>query len=166
MKEIALSQGRVALVDDCDFEELSKHKWYAVWITKSFYVMRKINNGNRPVTEYMHRQVIAAQSGDCVDHINHNGLDCRKSNLRICTQSQNLGNKKKYGITASKFKGVFWHKQRMKWRAQIKFNYRSIHLGLFTDEPTAARAYDTKAKELFGEFALLNFPKPVEAEQC
>ena len=159
MKEILLTQGKVALVDDEDFERINQHKWYAYnnhgyqW-----YARREIKkpNGKR-TTQCMHRVIMKVKKGQELDHRNHDGLDNRKCNLRICTRAQNSMNRKKQRETSSRYKGVDWLKQRNKWRARIKVNQKSIHLGCFLLEPDAAKAYDAKAKELFGEFAYFNF---------
>ena len=99
-----------------------------------------------------------------VDHINGDTLDNRKANLRAATRSQNQMNKRKYGNFSSNFKGVSWNKRTKKWVAYIKLNRKKTHLGYFRDEMKAAQAYDTAARELFKEYARLNFP--VAGEQC
>jgi len=98
--------------------------------------------------------------GMVTDHINHNGLDNRKSNLRVCTDAENGRNKQRQKGGTSIYKGVCWHKAKKKWVAQIKFEGKNMHIGYFTDdkEKEAARAVDAKAKVLHGEYALLNFP--------
>lgn len=93
-----------------------------------------------------------------VDHINHNGLDNTKKNLRVVTNQQNQMNKRKRKNTSSKYKGVTWHKQHKKWYAQIVFNGKHFYLGLFNNQKHAAILYDKKAKELFKHHARLNFP--------
>ena len=85
------------------------------------------------------------------------GLNNQKANLRICTRSQNKMNGKSYKNSSSKYKGIWWVKKNKKWRVRIRLNNKTIHLGYFKDETEAAKAYDSKAKELFGEFARLNF---------
>jgi hypothetical protein len=112
----------------------------------------------------MHRLLVEVNLGQEVDHINGNGLDNRKENLRVCTKSQNLGNQKKtklYGgvATSSKYKGVSWDKRVQKWVAKIGINGKRVYLGLFEDEEKAAEAYNKAALEYFGEFALLNATK-------
>jgi len=92
-----------------------------------------------------------------VDHINHNILDNRKSNLRLCTIQKNSFNRRKTGQT-SKYKGIYFDKSHSKFKSQIKFNKKTYNLGRYYSEIEAARAYDAKAKELFKEFACLNFP--------
>ncbi len=105
----------------------------------------------------MHRMIMGEPKGMFVDHIDGNSQNNRRSNLRICTPAQNLQNQRPKGGT-SRYKGVYFHKKDNKWMAKIGFNGKNTYLGLFEDEILAARAYDKKAKELFGEFAYLNFP--------
>ena len=158
MKTIELTQGQVALVDDADYEELSKHKWHALWnkTTRSFYAAHTAYTNGKWKTVYMHRQILDAQSGQHSDHRNHDTLDNQRENLRCCTRSENMQNMKPMG-GSSQFKGVSWHRQHAKWQATIKHAGHRQHLGHFTDEQEAARTYDTAARKLFGEFALINF---------
>jgi len=167
MKAIELTQGQVAIVDDEDYEWLNQFKWYAHWNpkAKSFYAVRnskRINGIQYAIL--MAREILGLRKGDKqqADHINHDTLDNRRCNLRICTKQQNYMNHRKYRTYAgkkcsSKYSGVYWEKNAKKWRAYIKFNGKLIYLGLFTSEIEAAKTYDAKAKELFGEFANTNF---------
>jgi hypothetical protein len=159
MKQIPLTQGKFALVDDNDYEELSQCNWCAAWNchTRSFYAQRHSSsvNGKRTII-LMHRVILGAKSGQESDHRNHDTLDNRRENLRLCTHNENQHNQKPQ-MGSSSFKGISWHKLTHKWRAQIQFNASRHHLGCFTDELDAARAYDTAARILFGEFALTNF---------
>ena len=156
MKQIKLTQGQYALVDDEDFDELNQYKWHAYYDpnTKSYRAITSIS---------MHRKIMNTPRGMQTDHINHNTLDNRKQNLRICTHRQNQYNRVKHKNTTSKYKGVYLAKQKYKdkiyryWMAYIFFNGKSINLGHFKTEIQAAHAYDKQAKELFGKFALLNF---------
>jgi len=93
------------------------------------------------------------------DHISGDTLDNCRSNLRECTHQQNMHNRKKNENTRSRYKGVWWEKDSQKWRAAIKMNNKRYHIGNYYHEREAALAYDKKARELFGEFARLNFPK-------
>ena len=159
MKEIQLTQGKVALVDDEDFECLSRFKWHAHKDHRIFYAVRDIKLLSKKWTAItMHRQILNLKYGDKeqADHINHDGLDNRKCNLRIVTNWQNQMNKCSYRNSSSKYKGVCWHKSHKKWMAQIRLNNKLIYLGYFNDEKEAARAYNIKAQELFGEYAYLN----------
>ena len=159
---IPLSQGLFALVDGEDYEELSKHKWCANKIGKTFYAVRAAGKYPNQRIIYMHRQILNAQTGDETDHHGSYGLDNRKQNIRLCTHAQNLHNQRPQKNKTSKFKGVSWHKKAKKWKAQIKKGGRYMYLGCFDNEIEAAKTYDRKAKELFGKFALLNFGR----EQC
>ncbi len=160
MKEVQLTRGKVALVDDEDFESVSRFCWrfdgrgYA--ITSKF--LGRIGGKQQMAGMSLHRLIMRPPKGLDVDHINHDGLDCRRVNMRVCTRSQNHQNRAKTRGT-SKFKGVSWHKGA--WRATIVLDHKQINLGLFDNEAEAGMAYDAKARELFGEFAHLNFPEEV-----
>jgi len=108
----------------------------------------------------MHRIIINAPEDMFVDHINHNGLDNRKANLRLATPADNARYARYPKInTSSKYRGVWYNKQRKKWRATIVVNRKRKHLGYFKDERQAAHAYDESAKKYYKDFAILNFPK-------
>lgn len=159
MKKIPLTQGQFALVDDSDYEFLSQWKWYANKLHGNFYAMRGIKKGGKQFIILMHRQILGLEKEDKRqgDHKDHNTLDNRRSNLRICTNQQNLMNMKSHQNTTSRFKGVSWVKSRKKWVAQITINGTVKFLGRFTEEKEAAEAYDEVAKKHFEEFACLNF---------
>ena len=155
MKKIPLTQGKFAIVDDCQFEELNKYSWC---VTSHGYAKRGYRKDGKQFVVYMHRVVAGCKKGLEVDHINHNKLDNRAENLRVCTSSQNKRNIKPYTQKQhSKYKGVSLNKRINKWRAYIKINRKQISLGMYFCEIEAAKAYDKKAKELFGEHAYLNF---------
>ena len=160
MKRIELTQGQFALVDNEDYEELNKWKWHAYKNRYGGFAAIR-NKGKWPHQQgvSMHRAVMGYPKGLQVDHRNHNTLDNRKSNLRICTNSQNSMNRVLYENTSSQYKGVYRNKNAKKWRTCIEHNGKKIHLGLFTNEVEAAKTYNKAAKELFGEFAYLNFER-------
>ncbi len=162
-RKIPLTQGKYAIVDPEDYEELAKYNWFAIRSPRGFYAARSAGTNRRglsQITVRMHSVILKPPEGKFVDHINHNGLDNRKRNLRICTMQQNTWNKrKKRGNCTSQYKGVTWHKRTGKWQARIYCNGKAILIGFFDDEKAAARSYDAKAKELFGEFAAPNFKK-------
>ena len=156
MKEIPLTQGKFALVDDEDFEWLNQWKWS---YHKIGYAKRNIYlGGGRKAPKYqtikMHRLILGTPTDKDTDHINRDQLDNRRENLRVCTRTQNQYNRGTWGV--SPFRGVSWFKETEKWRAKITKGGHSIHIGYFYSERDAARAYDLKATELFGEFAFLN----------
>ena len=155
---ILLTQGRFAIVDAEDYDWLSQYKWCAAKDRGTFYAHR----GNGGTTVSMHRTIMRAPKGMMCDHKNHNGLDNRKSNLRLCTSAQNQYNKRPQRNGSSRYKGVILRSDYRRWRARIGFNRKRIHLGDFADGIQAALAYDDKAVELFGEFAWLNFPERIE----
>lgn len=157
MKEIPLTQGMVAIVDDEDYELVSRYKWFADRRGKysiRYYACRKTYIDERRVNEYMHHAILGHVR---VDHKNGNGLDNRRENIRIATQSQNMANRRSQANSQSPYKGV--RKVKLRWRAYIKPNEKPIHLGYFDTAEEAARAYDWAAKRIYGDFALLNFPE-------
>lgn len=154
MKEIKLTNGMVALVDDEDYEQLNKYKWHAMKAGNRglFYVTRM------QAIEMPHQILgLCVDYRQIIDHINRNLLDNRKSNLRIVTPSQAQMHRRKIMGFSSQYKGVYWAKSDEKWRAHIKKNGLSYYLGRFDNEIDAACAYDEAAKKLFGEYSRLNF---------
>lgn len=138
MKEILLTRGQFAIVDDVDFEQLSSWKWCAIVTHNTWYARR----GSKSGSVLMHRVILELQKGDKrqTDHINHNGLDNRRCNLRVVTGQQNQWNLKNV-------KGYSWHNQAKKWESYIRVNKKRIYLGLFSKEQEAHQAYlDAKKK--------------------
>ena len=153
VKTIELTGGQVALVDGEDYEQLSQHKWHTQKYSDTFYAKRH-QNGKMV---FMHREILKAPEHLQCDHKNHDGLDNRRCNIRLCTHAQNSYNKRPLANRTSKYKGVHWDKNAKKWQAQIKHNERVIHIGYFDDQIDAALAYDDYAIDLFQEFAYLNY---------
>lgn len=171
MMRIKLTQEKFVLVDNEDFKWLNQSKWY---LHKSYNsphyatrtVLTRSQNKQKNIKKkekklWMHREIMQHKlnrellCNEQIDHINRNTLDNQRSNLRLCTNSQNQMNmKSKTG--SSKYKGVNWHKQHKKWQSRIQFNKRQINLGYFDIEIEAAIAYNQAALKYFGEFARLN----------
>lgn len=145
------------LVDDEDFEKLNKYNWFLQKNKNTWYARRNIIINRAKKHLFMHREILNAPKNKDVDHINNNGLDNRKENLRLCSRSENLAKKRWFGkIKTSLFKGVCWDKQRQSWIAQITLNYKHFNLGRFKSEKAAAKAYNISALKFFKNFAYLN----------
>ncbi|MBW7988806.1 MAG: hypothetical protein FVQ84_02120 [Planctomycetes bacterium] len=160
-RRIPLTRGKYTIVDPEHYERLNKHKWQASKGSNTFYASRSVWDrvNKKKSTIKMHREIITPPYPLVVDHINHNGLDNRKANLRPATKSQNNINKpyiKKKGAH-SKYRGVTLEKRINKWQAQIRINGKHKIIGYYNDETHAAKAYDTAARKYHKEFAVLNF---------
>lgn len=160
MREIPLTRGFVAIVDDEDFDWLSQWRWCATQRPGRGYAIRSaqcvVDGRKRGVSILMHRQILDAQPGQLVDHINGDPRDNRRANLRICTANQNSYNRRAYGRWP--YKGLN-QTASGRWKAEVRAEGRRHHVGTFATAEEAARAYDEAAKRLHGEFARLNFPE-------
>lgn len=161
---IQLNKNEYTIIDDEDWEKVKNYAWFADENKWTIYAKAHIKtNDGKNTSCYMHRIILGLDPDMLCDHINHNGLDNRRQNLRIATGSQNNANQrlqtKKINQT-SKFKGVSWHHPKNnkvgKWHAYIKKDGKRKYLGLFIDEQNAAEAYDSAALEIFGDFAMTN----------
>jgi len=153
-KIIILTKNKVAIVDDEDYERVNQHKWSAYkYNNRNWYATATIKQKNIR----LHRFILNLKDGEEADHINNDGLDNRKCNLRICSRSENLMNKRKpsHGET-SKFKGVSWNNLYKKWQVYIKVNGKNKFLGNFKKETEAAQKYNEAAIKYYGEFACIN----------
>ncbi len=173
-RKIPLTKGLFAIVSPEDYDRLSQYKWYADRHDNTWYANHWAQSQTDPKKKYrirMHREVMgvvlslsngrvmSVPDDKLVDHINGNGLDSRRSNLRIATQIQNGWNKRKTSSPCSSiYKGVCWVKREAKWRAQGRLNGRQKFLGYFDNERAAASAYDAWAVNAFGQYAVLNLP--------
>ena len=157
---IPVKGGPFAIVDAADYEALSKYNWYARHTPTVCYAVAR----HKGKFIHMHRLIMNAPAGLVVDHIDHNGLNNTRKNLRLCTRAENNRNQRPKPGGTSKYKGVSWHSEKRKFRAYITYERKTHYLGDFTDENEAARTYDKKANELFGEFAFLNFPEELRGQ--
>ena len=136
MKTIKLTQNKFAIVDDDDYDEISRYKWTFIKDNKSGHAYRKINGKST----YMHRVILNAKPKQIVDHINLNGLDNRKENLRFVTARGNAINKGLQINNTSGYSGIHWDKQTNRWMVRIKLYGKSKNLGRFVELPTAIKA--------------------------
>lgn len=158
MKMIPLTRGKFAKVDDRDFSRVSKFKWHLLTAprSKAVYAARH-EPGNHARLILLHREILGEPNGK-VDHKNHDGLDCRRKNLREATNRQSAINVGLRADNSSGFKGVHWRRDNKRWRAMISVGGKFIRLGHFSSAKEAALAYDRAAKKYHGVFAWLNFP--------
>ena len=165
MKTVSLggkkAAGRVALVDDEDYDLVAGYRW-CLWEPPGKrrpggpYAAANIKlPDGRCTAILMHKMLTGWRQ---TDHIDHDGLNNQRSNLRPATQAQNAYNARPTLGTSSQYKGVSWHKTAGKWMAQIAYGRKNRYLGLFLSEEAAAAAYDDAARQLGGEYAFLNFP--------
>jgi hypothetical protein len=149
MKEIQLTQGQTALLDDEDYDVVSQYKWYASRNGNTFYAMRR--DGRRLVS--MHSMITGFS---LVDHRDGDGLNNQRANLRKASHAQNMQNQMVSVNNTSGYKGVHFAFEKRKWQARIMANGKRISLGLFATPEEAALAYNDAAERLHGEFARLN----------
>lgn len=159
MKKIKLTKNKYALVDDEDYNRINKYKWYTLKTKTNYYAMRDNRNSKRTkgFVIGMHREIINCPKNKEVDHIDHNGLNNQKSNLRICTEKQNHYNcRLQKTNNTSGYKGVSWNKDHNKWRVRINKNNKEILIGRYDNKINAINAYNKAAKKYYGKFVCLN----------
>lgn len=155
VKQIKLTKGKIAVVDDVDFERFNKYKWRVSQNGKCYYAVRYAMIDDKEKGVRMHREIMNPPKDMQVDHINGDGLDNRRCNLRLASRSQNLSNMRMRNHS-SEYKGVHWYERDKMWQVQIMKERKRFYLGRFVDEKEAGLVYNRKAKELFGEYAKLN----------
>lgn len=160
MKQIPLTQGKVALVDDADYDRLmAMGKWHYTaqgYAARSYGYKRESDGRRSNKTILMHRMVSNASEGMDTDHIDNDKLNNQRNNLRVCTRSENKQNCGKRCNNTSGYKGVSWSKSKKRWQVFIWIKYKQINLGIFTDKIEAAKVYNEAALKYHGEFARLN----------
>ncbi len=163
MKRIELTQGKYALVDDEDYEYVLCYKWHTLKSKKNYYAVTALEMGNgKKFTINMHNFVTENPQGSLLDHINRNGLDNRKANLRKCSYAQNSLNRRLDKLkNKTGYRGVYLseYKNKRKFTSYLKVNGSVLYLGIFESKIQAAKAYDNAAKLHHKEFAVLNFPE-------
>lgn len=159
MKQIPLSQGEFALVDDEDYGSLIKYRWFFHKDRRAKYAFRNARDKDtgKRVRILMHRQIMGMPQGTDTDHRNHNGIDNQRRNLRECTKAQNQYNARLRADSTSGYKGVGRVSGSKTWQARIRYMGKGIYLGSFPTARKAAIAYDDAAIKYFGEFAKPNF---------
>jgi hypothetical protein len=156
MKSIPLSGGMVALVDDSDYESLRGRVWRTSRTDHRLYAVTDSRSRGVRTFAYMHRLIMKAESQEVVDHIDGDGLNNQRVNLRCCKQHQNLANSARRSDNTSGYKGVSWSAPMAKWMAMHMFNGERLYLGCFQTPIGAALAYDKSLRERCGEFARTN----------
>jgi len=158
MKKIKLTQGQSVIVDDEDYNRMNKWKWCADKHHGRYYASRTFFISGLRIKVKMVNLIMDVPKGKICNYIDSNRLNLQKSNLRVCTKTQNLQNQQvQRRSKSSMFKGVSYLKGRNRWQAYIKVNGEEIHLGIFKVEMNAVLAYDDTARKYFGEFARPNF---------
>ena len=150
MRTLQITRGYSVFLDDDDFERFGKYRWYASICGKRVYASREVSKTH----SYLHREIMKAPKGLFVDHKNHNTLDNRKENLRLCTQVEN--NRNRAGAQSrskSGIRGVWWVESRKKWATSIAVNKRTIPLGRFVKLEDAIKARKDAQDKYYGEFA-------------
>lgn len=146
-----------AIVDDGDFDVVSRFKWHAHKSGTKYYAMTDLGTDGKRTMLYMHKLILyPTPRGREIDHVNGNGLDNRKENMRFASRQQNSMNRPPPRNNTSGFKGVGWHKKSSKWKAAASVGGKTIHLGLFGSKAEAADAYNRYVSSRFQNFAFLN----------
>lgn len=156
-RKVPLKNGLYAIIDEDDYKFISYFRWSIRECPHTTYAFCNIRDQDMKWTTCsMHRFIMSSPKGLIIDHINHDGLDNRKDNLRICSAAENVRNSRGKRIRKHKYKGIRWNKGSNKWESKIVFNRKEIYLGGFDSPELAAKAYNSGATKYHGEFACLN----------
>jgi len=151
---IPLRLGRRAIIQLNDYEQIKKYFWVDRMIGKTIYAMASASINGTTISLYMHRVILCPPNGESIDHKNHNGLDNRRCNLRLCTRAQNAANRGLPKNNTSGFKGVYWNGR--KFIAQCYMNSKVKYLGSFDNAKEAAISHNKAVMKIYGEFACPN----------
>ena len=154
--EIMLAKGKIALIDVGDLDVVATYDHWDTDPSRNDLCYARSSRHSKQPRIYMHRLLLSLGPREYADHINHNGLDNRRCNLRLCTPVQNTHNSRP--MRGKGFKGVCFYEPTARWRVKITSDGKLKELGYFSTAIEAARAYDDAARILFGSFAYLNFP--------
>lgn len=158
MKEIPLTRGKVALVDDADYERISQFKWELMITSGLSYARRRYRDDMDVIrTQLMHRLILGDEARQ-IDHVDGDGLNNQRANLRPASHRLNQGNTRLSRKNTSGYRGVTYNRECRKWAVMITIGNRRTYLGMYQDAKTAAAIYDAAATKWFGEFARLNIP--------
>lgn len=158
MKIIPLTKGQSALIDDQDYDLVKGYNWRVLVNTRNLYAITNGWINGKRTAILMHRLLNGFPHKMCVDHKDGNGLNNTRANMRVCTYSQNLGNRQRANKNkTSQFKGVSWNSEHKVWIASIQCNKKQMNLGKFPSEVEAAKSYDAMALKHFKEFSYTNF---------
>jgi hypothetical protein len=162
-KYIPLNRGLRVLVDDADYLELSRHKWTAGFYGNNVYAVRGIGPKGRTKIIYMHRVILGLDEGSTrvSDHINGDGLDNRRDNLRACTRAENNTNVPPHSTSSHGYKGLMWDKRRGRYSSCVHVGGERHYVGTSSSSTELALARDIAALRLQGKYAWLNFPKEI-----
>lgn len=157
---LTLPSGHITIIDQSDLLLVEQFKWHALKARRTVYVQTKGSAANGFTRTYLHRLLLGAASGQLVDHRNHNGLDNRRANLRLCSPAENVANSGVCSRNTTGYRGVIRYKDRFRARIGTRSTPGYQHLGYFDDIWDAAQAYNAAAVERYGDFALLNVRQP------
>lgn len=162
--ELELTRGQVTIFDEEDLPIVTQHTWHADPSGPTFYAVSMKYKAGKYYRLTLHRLLLAAPNGTVVDHIDGNGLNNRRKNIRLCTPQENAMNRTRPQRNPWGYRGVTWNKRYSHFVGQIRHEQKIHYLGSFKTAEEAARAYDEAARRLRGPFARVNFPREGELQ--